>query len=180
MYYNILMITAHDYKYCPSCGSNEFAKKEKYLYICPNCDLHFYINPKPTNAIILRNNKGEILFAVRKHDPFKGKWDLAGGFVDPKETLEESVIREVKEELSIDITDFKYVSSFHETYEHGGINSETICFVFEGIIPEGANIIPSDDAESVTFFKPADIPYEDMAFEGMKKVVKDYADTLKI
>lgn len=52
-------------------------------------------------AVILR--KGEILLEKRKNEPGRGKWSIPGGLVDLGETLEEAVIREVKEETRLDV-----------------------------------------------------------------------------
>ncbi len=51
-------------------------------------------------ALIL-NEKNQLLVTRRKQDPFKGTLDLPGGFAEPGEGIEQSLIREIKEELEI-------------------------------------------------------------------------------
>ena len=53
-------------------------------------------------AVIL-NEEGEILLLLRKKDPEKGTWSIPGGKVEFFEELEETIIREVEEELGISI-----------------------------------------------------------------------------
>jgi len=52
-------------------------------------------------AIIICN--GKILLEKRKNEPGKGKWSIPGGLVELGESLEQAVIREVKEETELDV-----------------------------------------------------------------------------
>jgi mutator protein MutT len=52
-------------------------------------------------AVLVRD--GEILLEKRKNEPGKGKWSIPGGLVELGETVEEAVIREVKEETGLDV-----------------------------------------------------------------------------
>ncbi len=56
------------YKFCPKCGEKLIAQKENFLR-CEKCGFHFYINPLPCNAVIIENEKGEIMLVKRKFDP---------------------------------------------------------------------------------------------------------------
>lgn len=93
-------------KYCGKCGcKNEFAKNE-LAKICPNCSLVQY--PKISPAIIVTVTKGnEILLAHNKNFP-KGLHSNVAGFLEPCETLEDCVRREVFEETGIKIKNIKY------------------------------------------------------------------------
>ena len=66
-----------------------------------DCDLCKFENPKvSTAAVIIRDQK--LLVAKRVNEPFKGKWDFLGGFIEKGETPEEGHKREIKEELGVD------------------------------------------------------------------------------
>ena len=88
------------FKFCPKC-SGDLTRKSENLLVCQKCKFELYLNPKPTNAAILENEKGEILLVKRKIPPKEGFWDLPGGFVEVGESAEEAIVREVKEELGI-------------------------------------------------------------------------------
>ena len=119
------------YTYCPKC-SNKISKIQENLYVCNKCGFHLYENPRPTNGLIIENEKGEILLVKRKNDPKKDYWDVPGGFVDIGETLEESMIREIKEELGVRVKDLRYVISAPDKYLYKVVNYHTICFFFMG------------------------------------------------
>lgn len=64
-----------------------------------DCELCQFENPKPaTTAVIIKDQK--LLVVKRAQEPFKGRWDFVGGFVQGDETPEENLRREIKEELS--------------------------------------------------------------------------------
>lgn len=60
-------------------------------------------------ALIEKENK--VFAAKRAYGFLKGKWELPGGKIEAKETPEEALIREIKEELSTDIKVEKFVTN---------------------------------------------------------------------
>jgi 8-oxo-dGTP diphosphatase len=85
-------------------------------------------------TIILENDKGEFLLALRDNKPgipFPDHWDLIGGHVEDGETPEEALIREVKEELDIDLKEY----AFYKKYEClTGDVYENIKYIYKGKI----------------------------------------------
>lgn len=80
-----------------------------------DCVLCKFENPKPTaTAIIIKDQK--LLVAKRnlKGEPFYGKWDFIGGFLQKSETPEEALRREIKEELNVNCR-LTYIGSFTGT-----------------------------------------------------------------
>jgi 8-oxo-dGTP diphosphatase len=68
-------------------------------------------------AAIIRNDEGKILIALRKDiNSKKGKWEFPGGKIEPGETSENALIREIKEELDIDIKVLKHFISIEHQY----------------------------------------------------------------
>ncbi|MEI6138604.1 MAG: NAD(+) diphosphatase [Mariniphaga sp.] len=96
-------------QYCGRCGSKTELKKDERATICPECNLLIF--PKISPAVIVAitcNNK--ILLAKGKN--YKGDfYALIAGYVDIGETIEETVVREVKEEVGLDIKNLKYYKS---------------------------------------------------------------------
>jgi len=83
------------------------------------CELCKFENPKPTaTAIIIQDQKLLVLKRNLKGEPFYGKWDFLGGYLQKGETPEETLSREIKEELGVDCT-LTYLGSFTGTsYYH--------------------------------------------------------------
>ena len=164
-----------DFKYCPQCAA-PFLQHAPNLLVCSACDLHYYINPRSTNAVLLQNNKNQMLLTQRKFDPYAGKYDLPGGFVDINESVEESVVRELKEELGVDmnIGDVEYLGSCFDTYEFKGVNYYTVGVMYRAKIKDDIVITPADDVVSVLWVDINDIPYKDIAFKGVATFMKSY------
>ncbi|MEY9974047.1 8-oxo-dGTP diphosphatase [Lysinibacillus sp. RC46] len=59
--------------------------------------------PKVGVGAVIQNKANEILLVLRKKAPEAGCWSLPGGKVDYMETIENAIIREIKEELGVDI-----------------------------------------------------------------------------
>jgi NAD+ diphosphatase len=104
-----LMTWYNNNRFCGRCGSKTELKKDERATVCPECGLVIY--PKISPAIIVAitcNNK--ILLAQGKH--YKGDfYSLIAGYVDIGESIEETVVREVKEEIGLDIKNLKYYKS---------------------------------------------------------------------
>lgn len=158
--------------HCLKCGYL-MNKQDRNLFICPQCDFHYYENPRPTDAVIMENKKGEILLVKRAHPPKKGWWDLPGGFVGYNETFEKGAVREVKEELGITISNLRYINSFHNLYLYKGIYYHTLCVNFAASLPDQP-LKPKDDVISVRFFSKNSIPWRRIAFAAVKKGLEGY------
>lgn len=98
-----------EHRFCSRCGVKTSFKKSERAIICPTCELTVY--PKISPAIIVAitcNDK--ILLAKGKHYRYNF-YSLVAGFVDIGESLEQTVIREVKEEVGIEIKNLRYYAS---------------------------------------------------------------------
>lgn len=162
-----------EYKFCPKCGS-EAERKLHNLLVCKNCGYNFYINPAATNAVIIENKSGEILIVTRKFEPKKGYLDLPGGFVEIGESLEESSIRELQEELGVTVSEVKYFGSYPDEYLFQGVMIKTLGFVLTAKVDDDVQIKVSDDVAEANFYKKDEIPFDKIAFESLKKGLLDY------
>lgn len=128
--------------------------------------------------MILVNERSELLLTKRAFDPAKGKWDLPGGFMDCGETAEESVKRECKEELGVDVENITYLCSGPDRYLFKGINYHTLGFVFSASIKKGQHISPLDDVADVAFFASDKIPWDELAFPILTQTIRCYYASL--
>lgn len=99
----------NDHQFCSRCGEKTIFNKNERAIHCPACGLTVY--PKISPAVIVAITcKDKILLAKGTHYKFNF-YSLVAGYADIGESLEQTVIREVKEEVGIEITNLRYYGS---------------------------------------------------------------------
>ena len=120
--------------------------------------------------INLQNEKGEftgIVLIERKYPPIG--FALPGGFVEVGETVEEAVIREMKEETGLDVVVLRQFRVYSDPKRDPRFH--TVSVVFECVArgePEG-----SDDAKVARVFGYDEIPLDKLVFDH-SKILTDY------
>ena len=74
---------------------------------CPSCGFVYFHNCASCVAAIITVKQG-IVLTVRNRAPKKGLLDLPGGFCNYGESLEDALVREVREELNLELSDLSY------------------------------------------------------------------------
>jgi NAD+ diphosphatase len=118
-------------QFCSRCGHRMGNRQTERAKECPQCGLLKF--PRLSPAIIVLVEHGhQLLLARARHFP-PGLHSVIAGFVEPGETLEAAVVREVREEVGLTIKDIRYFGSqpwpfpdslmigFIATYESGEI-----------------------------------------------------------
>lgn len=144
------------FSFCPLCGYKLITKfmpldGEKRL-VCSNCGFVFYQNPPPTVlAFVEKGNK--VLLVKRAINPYKGYWDLPGGFVEIGQTIESALKQEIKEELGVEINTMSFISSFAAYYKIKHLKEEVINLIFKVTLTRENFKIGSDVTDAKWFLK---------------------------
>jgi NAD+ diphosphatase len=162
------------FKYCPKCGKAALRFVKSSKLICGKCRFEHYHNNAAAAAAIITNNKGQILFVKRAQEPKKGMLDLPGGFADHGESAEETIKREIKEELCLKVTSVKYLCSAANIYKYKGVTYSTIDLCFICRVNDISKAKASDDAQSILFVAPDKIQMKKIAFKSTKKIISFY------
>lgn len=96
-------------RFCGRCGTRTYSSQTERAKICPSCQYITYARLSP--AIIVLVRKGEKILLVRGKQAPAGRFSLVAGFVEPGETIEHAVHREVLEEAGIEISHLRYLAS---------------------------------------------------------------------
>ncbi|WP_172281196.1 NUDIX domain-containing protein [Chryseobacterium sp. Chry.R1] len=167
-------------KYCPNCGKESLHWDGEKKWSCPLCNFTLYNNVAGAVAVVIRYGD-EIYLTRRNRDPKKGKLDLAGGFVDPKESAEETCKRELFEELqlNIDISNLKYLTSLPNIYQYKEIDYNTIDLFYEYRVDKKFEVnIELSEISEAQWIPLKDIKLEDIAFDSQKIFFEQYLNNL--
>jgi len=139
-----------NHQYCSRCGSPLQAKTIERAKECLKCGLlHF---PRLAPAIIVLVERGNQLLLARSRHFIPGLYSVIAGFVEPGETLEQAVEREVREEVGIAIKDIRYFGSQPWPFPHSLMIGFTATYA-------GGNIFLSDsEIEDAGWFTSQNLP----------------------
>ena len=77
-------------------------------------------------AAVVRNSKGEVLIAQRREqDMLGGLWEFTGGKQETGETMQQCIVRELKEELGINVEVNDFLTTVHHVYSHFTMDMHT-------------------------------------------------------
>ena len=109
--------------------------------------------------------QGKIIVIRRRNEPFKGYYALPGGIVEYGETVEEAVLREVKEETGLDVKIHKLVGVYSDPNRDPRGHFVSICFI---TLPVGGELKAGSDAKDIALFSLDNIPK--LAFDHNKMI----------
>lgn len=137
-------------QYCGSCGSPTVMKSDERAKVCPQCGNISY--PRISPAVIVAIIKGnEILLARANY--FKGNLhSLIAGFVEPGETFEACVQREVFEEVGLKVQNIKYFGSQPWPFP------DSLMVGFTAEYASGEILVDGNEIASAGWFTKEDLP----------------------
>lgn len=95
--------------HCSVCGQPSELVRSGWSRRCPGCGAEHFPRSDPV-VIMLTEHDGRLLLGRQPHYP-PGRYSALAGFVEPGETIEAAVAREIREEAGIDVTNVRYVAS---------------------------------------------------------------------
>ena len=103
-------------------------------------------------------------------EPFKGKWDLPGGFLDEEEHPLDCLRRELREEAGVEMEPLEFLGVWIDRYGDDGSAQTTLNFYWTARIVEGTPE-PADDVAELRWFAPEDVPLDELAFPHTREVL---------
>jgi NAD+ diphosphatase len=138
------------HQFCGRCGSRTEPKVEERAKICTQCRLINY--PRVSPAIIVAVIKDSEILLARSPRYQYSFYSVLAGFVEPGETFEECVSREVREEVGIDVENIRYLSSQPWPFPH------TLMVGFTADYAGGEITVDKDEITEARWFKADNLP----------------------
>ena len=99
------------HRFCGVCGSPTSSEEAGHMRLCTNADCKTMHFPRTDPAVIMLVSDGERALLGRNKNFPPGMYSTLAGFVEPGESLEDAVAREVREETAIEVKSVAYHSS---------------------------------------------------------------------
>jgi NAD+ diphosphatase len=139
-----------NHQFCGRCGTPTEPRREERVRVCPACKLPAYPRVAPAVMALVKREK-QILLARSPHFP-PGMYSALAGFVEPGESLEQCLAREVAEEVGVQISNIRYYASQSWPFPH----SLMIAFVCDWA---GGEIKPEErEIEAANWFEVLQLP----------------------
>lgn len=163
-------LTDLGFRFCPVCGAPLPGPRPVQ---CSACGSTHWRNAKPCAGALVTDGSGALLLVQRAMDPWKGFWDIPGGFCESDELPEDAAIREVHEETGLTVRITGLVGMWIDRYGTGDAADTTLNCYYTAT-PVGDAVITVDPAESTAarWFAPDALPAE-IAFPDHERDVLD-------
>ena len=97
------------HRFCANCGAPTDSREAGHIRRCPRCGTEHH--PRTDPVVIMLVTDGDRALLGRQAQWPAGRYSALAGFVEPGESLEEAVAREVREEAGVQVADVRYRSS---------------------------------------------------------------------
>ena len=127
-----------NHQFCSRCGTPTEMRTDERSRTCPACKYTTYPPVSPAIMILITN--GNKLLLARKASFPNGRFSALAGFVEPGETLEDTVIRETREEVGVEVKNIRYFGSQPWPFPHSLMVAFTAEYAGGEITPDGVEI----------------------------------------
>ncbi len=161
---------AEPFRYCPADGTKLGEPRPSGGTTCPHCGRSWYRNSAPAvGAVVVED--GRALVTVRAREPEKGRLDLPGGFLGVGEHPVDGLVREVREELGVQIEVLE-PPILLATHTYGPDGQYVLAIGFRARIVAGEPD-PTDDVAEIRWVSPQELDSADFAWGHDQRMVRE-------
>jgi NAD+ diphosphatase len=146
-----ILLWDQTHRFCGRCGQPTVNAPAERAKLCPQCGLLSF--PRLSPAVIMLVYNGDEFLLARNRAFAEGFFSVLAGFVEPGESLEEAVAREVREEVGVEIEQIRYFGSQPWPFPHSLMIGFTARYTSGDIRPQESEIV-----EAAWFNRGGDLP----------------------
>ena len=156
------------HRFCGRCGGETERAAGEMAMRCTRCGMMHY--PRVSPAVIVRVRRGgEVLLARSPGFP-PGLHSVLAGFVEPGESIEETVRREVREEVGIEVDNLRYFGSQSWPFPNSLMIAFTADYAGGELTPEPGEI------EAAGWYAPDDLPPLPPRVSVARRMIDDFVE----
>lgn len=155
-----------DIQFCAYCGGR-LERRQRFGAVrpyCAGCERTYFADPKLAVAILVEQD-GRLVLQRRTINPGLGKWTFPSGYVDRGEPPETAAVREVREEVGLEVR----ISHLIGLYSTPG---EPVVVAVYAADPISGTVIAGDENDAAAYFSPDDLP--ELAFPHDAEIIADW------
>ncbi len=165
---------ASPFRHCPQCARPSTCASPRE-FCCEHCGFRYFHNvAAAVSAFVVHD--GHLLLTRRAHAPAAGTLDLPGGFVDPDESLEEALARELHEELALTVStsQMSYLFSLPNRYPFAGITYRTADSFYRLDYRARPAVLARDDVAAVMWVAMPAINTDEIGLQSVRAAVERF------
>lgn len=127
------------HQFCGRCAARTVQGPDELSRKCSRCATVYHPRLSPASIVLVRRGDDEVLLARSPGFP-KGMYSVLAGFVEPGESIEETISREIREEVGIEVRNVRYFGSQPWPFPHSLMIGFTAEYAGGKIRPEPGEI----------------------------------------
>jgi 8-oxo-dGTP diphosphatase len=158
------------WRFCPRCRTELDGDDRRRE--CPSCGFVTYARSTATACALVEDDEGRILLARRAVEPFKGRWDIPGGFLEEGEHPLDGMRRELREETGLEVEPLEFFGVWTDRYD-GDSSAEATLNLYWTARAVSGEPKAADDVDDLRWFSRDELPAKDqLAFENVPLVLR--------
>ncbi|MGE8467564.1 MAG: NAD(+) diphosphatase [Pseudomonas putida] len=141
---------AREHRFCGSCGQAMTQIHWERAMYCQACDLRSY--PRISPSMIVLVTRGDEILLARSPRFVTGVYSTLAGFAEPGESAEDCLVREVREEVAVEVQNIRYVGSQCWPFPH------SMMLGFHAEYAGGEIVMQPDEIEDAQWFSVHNLP----------------------
>lgn len=154
------------HQHCGQCGTPTVQENQQHSRRCPRCDLTTF--PRLSPAVIVLVTRGREVLLARSPRFTPGMYSTLAGFVEPGESLEECIHREIREEVGVAVTNLRYFGSQSWPFPH------SFMIGFHAEYAGGEITIDGEEIEDAAWFPLEKLPPVPPPVSIARKLIEAY------
>ncbi len=139
------------HRYCGQCGGLTQGSRTEHFRWCESCDLRFYPRISPCIIVLVTRGHDVLLARGRRHRT-RNRYSTLAGFMEPGESAEQAVHREVFEEVGVRLRNVRYRNSQTWPFPH------QLMLGFTAEYESGELVLQEDEIDAADWWPLTDLP----------------------